>query len=594
MAIYEGGIVLHMIYNIDTSLISNATLQNWERLSNFNSSKLMSRANKKLSRKRILPTEYVNNQENLVEIVKILDISDKNNYCIEDVIYSLAINLLKKNEILDKVHVKKVLEFYSYKVQTELLTISLPDDESDFLGLVYQSLLGEGQKNIEGSYYTPLKICKEMVRELDFSKEQTFFDPCCGSGAFLLALENVNPKQIYASDKDSIAVFIAKVNLLLKFKDYEFLPQVICCDYLADDIFSMDNTFLQRNYDYIITNPPWGAKNNSKTYSSCIKSRETFSLFFEKAYYQLKKDGIIRFLFPEAVLNVKTHTDIRKFILENGSLEKITYYSDRFSSVTSNVIDILMKKCEPVSKITVKKNNKEFSIEKDSFYTTENRVFNIIMDNDNEIINKVRNKGNQTLSKSIWALGIVTGDNKSKLKNHLDEGYEAIYTGKEIIPFRLTPEKNYILYDRKAFQQVAKDEYYRAPEKLVYKFISNKLVFAYDNTGSLFLNSANILIPNIAGMSIKTVLAFLNSEIYQYLYLVLFSELKVLKGNLCELLFPIITEEQNNVISAYSEYIINGNDLFIEKLNDVIYNIFEINDKERKYVKEVINGTFNR
>lgn len=583
-----------MDYNIDLALISNATLQNWNRLSNFNSSKLLSRANKKLSKKQILPIEYIDTPKNIAEIVKIIDITEKNNFSIEDVIYSLAINLLDRNKLLDKVHVKRVLEYYSYKAHMELLTISLPSDESDFLGLVYQSFLSEGQKNIEGSYYTPSKICKEMVRELDFSNEQTFFDPCCGSGAFLLALENVDPKQLYAIDKDPIAVFITKINLLLKFKAFEFSPQVICCDYLEDDFFSMDNPYLIKNYDYIITNPPWGAKNKSITYSSCIESSETFSLFFEKAYHQLKEEGIIRFLFPESILNVKTHSDIRKFILKNGSMEKITYHSDHFSGVTTNVIDIMLKKCVPVSKIIVKKNDKEFSLKRDSFYITKNRVFNIIMDEDNEIIKKVRKKGNETLSNSVWALGIVTGDNKTKLKNHLEEGYEAIYTGKEILPFRLKPEKNYVLYDRNTFQQVAKDEYYRAPEKLVYKFISNKLVFAYDNTGSLFLNSANILIPKISGMSIKTVLAFLNSDIYQYLYLVLFSEIKVLKGNLCELPFPIITEEQDNIIASYSDYIIKGNDFYIKKLNDVIYNIFEVNDKERKYITEVINGTFNR
>lgn len=40
-------------------------------------------------------------------------------------------------------------------------------------------------------------------------------------------------------------------------------------------------------------------------------------------------------------------------------------------------------------------------------------------------------------------------------------------------------------------------------------------MFAYDDTSSLFLNSANILIPNIPGMSTKTVLAFLNSSLYR-------------------------------------------------------------------------------
>lgn len=123
---------------------------------------------------------------------------------------------------------------------------------------------------------------------------------------------------------------------------------------------------------------------------------------------------------------------------------------------------------------------------------------------------------------------------------------------------------------------MAKEKYYRAKEKLVYKFISNKLVFAYDNTASLFLNSANILIPQIPNMSIKTVLGFLNSELYQYLYCTLFSEIKILKGNLIELPFIGITQEQDNLISSYVQNILNGNDNYIINVQEEIYKLFRL------------------
>lgn len=90
------------------------------------------------------------------------------------------------------------------------------------------------------------------------------------------------------------------------------------------------------------------------------------------------------------------------------------------------------------------------------------------------------------------------------------------------------------------FQQVAPDLVYRAKEKLVYKFVSKNLVFAYDNQQRLFLNSANILIPKVQNHSIKTVLAFLNSKLFQYVYHTKFNELKVLKSNLLQLPFPLL------------------------------------------------------
>ena len=571
------------------TLISNATMRNWSRLDYSAASKLNSRANKKLSKKVIIPTEYFSNINNIEIVENILNLIRQLDLDIFDALYSLSINLLTKHNLIEKPHVQQTLsEYKKYRLSNELLDISLPDDEKDILGIIYQSLLSEGEKNITGTYYTTNSITINMTESLDFSHEETFFDPCCGSGAFLLALQNVKPTQIFGADINPIAVMIAKVNLLLKYVDAEFVPQVYCYDYL--DNYSINND----RYDYIVTNPPWGVTNIVKSLSNTIFSKESFSLFFEKAYHQLKEKGIVRFLFPESILNVKTHKDIREFILQNGDLQQIQYYSNTFNGVTTKIIDLLHKKSARTPFVFIKKKNATFSMPKTAFSHTQNTVFNILNEVDIAIVEKVKKIGIYNLADSIWALGVVTGDNKTKLKLNPQNGFEKIYTGKEIMPYRLKPAKNYIYYDRKQLQQVAKEEYYRAKEKLVYKFISNNLVFAYDNTASLFLNSANILIPQIPNMSIKTVLAFLNSELYQYLYCTLFSEIKILKGNLIELPFINITQEQDNLISSYVQNILNGDDNYIMKIQEEIYKLFDINNSQKKYIREKINGTFNK
>jgi hypothetical protein len=167
---------------------------------------------------------------------------------------------------------------------------------------------------------------------------------------------------------------------------------------------------------------------------------------------------------------------------------------------------------------------------------------------------------------------------------------EKIYTGKEIQPYRLKPAKNYILYDRNTLQQVAKEEIYRAPEKLVYKFISNQLVFAYDDSASLFLNSANILIPAIPSMSAKSVMAFLNSSLFQFMYKKLFGEVKILKGNLMELPFPEITEAENNHLTRLVDAVLNGDDSKMEAIEDLIDSIYGLNDNQITYIQRAIHG----
>ncbi|MGX3011657.1 TaqI-like C-terminal specificity domain-containing protein [Helicobacter sp. 23-1044] len=206
------------------------------------------------------------------------------------------------------------------------------------------------------------------------------------------------------------------------------------------------------------------------------------------------------------------------------------------------------------------------------------------------IIKKAKAQGKYSLSASIWALGIVTGDNKNALHKEQILGSEAIFTGKEIVPYRLQKAQNFIIYDRAKFQQVAKDEMYRASEKLVYKFISNKLVFAYNNSGALFLNSANILIPKIPNMSIKTALGFLNSELFAYLHTIMFGEIKILRGNLEQLPFPQITRSQDSKIASLVGKIIDGDNVCEMELQAKIYEIFGITDREQIYIKGVLNG----
>lgn len=576
---------------ITNTMLSKATVRNWSRLNYTKEGRLSSRANKRLSQKYITPSEYFSNCNNVTRIQDVVSIILKNRYSINDSIFSLAINLLSRENILYNSHVQRVLEEYKWKQCYNLLSVQLPLDELDVLGSVYQCLLNEGEKNTNGSYYTSSKITKNMTVDLDFSNGQTFLDPCCGSGAFLLALNNVKPNQIFGIDNDYIATFIAKINLLLKYKDNEFIPQIYTCDYLDDSIFSQLSD-IPNTFDYIITNPPWGAISN-KSYNAIISSNETFSLFFGKAYKQLKNSGKIRFLFPSSILNVKCHKDIRKFIIESKHLTRICFYNDGFSGVTTKFVDITLDKNVISNNVQVIKDEYTLSIPIESFSQTENMVINVLSSEDIKILEKVKSLGKYNLGQSDWALGVVTGDNKNKLKKNYSVGYEKIYTGKEILPYRLKTPTNYILYDRKQLQQVAKDKYYRAKEKLVYKFISNKLVFAYDDSGSLFLNSANILIPNIPNMSVKTVLAFLNSELYQYMYIVLFSEIKVLKGNLIELPFPQISSEKDKILRKLIQDVIDGDDSKTNLIQDEIYKIYNISIEQKNYIKEFLYGTFN-
>lgn len=570
-------------------VISEATSRNWKRLHSNGSGRLMSRANKQLSTKTIVPVEYFSNKDNIAGIQRFVNFCKEQNYKVEEVIYSVGVKLLKEAGILEKPHVAAAL-----KPLTPLMALKplvpppLPADEHDLLGLLYQCFLLEGEKNRKGSYYTPSDVARNMTKHLDFSNGQTFFDPCCGSGAFIMALENASPNQIFACDNDPIAVMIAKINLLLKFTEEEFEPQIYCCDYL--NAINAPKALKALKASYIISNPPWGAAIFDEK-GNPISTRESFSFFFEKAFNQLVDGGTIRFLLPESVLNVKTHRNFRKFLLENTDIQSITLYNGSFSGVQTKYIDIAVCHSEPrrgeepaKRYVNVNESGSSRLVSEDAFYLTKNLNFNLLSNSDLEKVKKILSKGKYTLKESIWGLGIVTGDNKKHLKPKQGRGMEPIYTGKEIEAYTLKQPRYFVKYKRADYQQVAKDEIYRAEEKLVYKFISKNLVFAYDGSGSLFLNSANILIPRIPGMSVKTVLAFLNSETFKFLYKSLFGEIKILKGNLMELPFPEISEETDKRLTQLVDEVLKGNKEAMEVIDNEVDALFNVISTERNEV----------
>ena len=190
------------------------------------------------------------------------------------------------------------------------------------------------------------------------------------------------------------------------------------------------------------------------------------------------------------------------------------------------------------------------------------------------------------LSHSLWALGIVTGDNKNKVKKEKAEGLEPVYAGKQVAPFKLQDESSYILFEPENFQQCAKEDFFRAPEKLIYRFIAKYPVVAYDDKQCLCLNSANILIPQLDTVSVKSVAALLNSTLYHYYYSLKYSDIKVLKGNLQELPFPRLTKKQDEGLSALvSDIQSNSFSLAYQQLLDkTVYSIFGITAKEQKHI----------
>ena len=584
---------------MEEHFVSTATMTNWQRLNVSEAEvkfRLSKRANKRFSTKKFIPVEYFVNKKNVVFVETILDYVKVNSLNTKAVIYNVALNLLNRMNIIhinnsnniftNNTFLSEILNDFSQSVDDYLISIPIPLEEFDFLGVLYQSLLNEGVKNCKGSYYTPTYLLQDFMQNLNFDTK--FLDPCCGTGSFLLAAEDKidNPNYIYGVDSDEIACFIAKINLIIKYRNFEFKPNIYNTDFLLDCGDLEDERF-----DVIATNPPWGAKTDNmynKIYPE-ILSGESYSYFIVRSEHFLKKTGRCVFLLPESILNVSVHKDVRKFILNKFYIDSIRVFGRLFAGVLTNSVFLILNKEKLSDLIKIVSKDKTIFVHQDIYFNDVNCNFALISDDDAALMNRLYSVKYTTLNNSSWALGIVTGNNKKHILTSYESGSEKIYTGKNISKYFLSQADKFIKYDRENFQQVAADNLYKADEKLVYKFISKKLVFAYDNSSSLVLNSANVLIPNVETHSIKTVLAFLNSELFEYLYSKQFSELKVLKSNLQQLPFPILSLEQKRALeSQVNLYLEDRNVLHLNKIDDMIYEIFKCTNQEISYIKNSI------
>ena len=103
--------------------------------------------------------------------------------------------------------------------------------------------------------------------------------------------------------------------------------------------------------------------------------------------------------------------------------------------------------------------------------------------------------------------------------------------------------------------------------KIVYKFISNKIISSVDYSGVLTLNSANFFIPESNGLSYEYISAILNSELLNRIHKNKNgSPLKVLKQHLKELPIFIFSQKIQDIITNnYKNGLHSENNLIIEK-----------------------------
>lgn len=438
------------------------------------------------------------------------------------------------------------------------------EKNEDLLGCLYLSLSSMSARRAGGVYYTPRRVVSRLTETLGdgdmLGDGISYYDPCCGTGNFLISLPGiVSWDHLSGSDIDRLAVILCRINLFLR--DPETPPRELqrrftVADYLADARSGIGFSLIHPGEPLcVIGNPPWGIRMTpaeklalNRIFHCAIQNNcESFALFLEKSIRNARTGDFISFVLPESLLNVAAHLEIRKIIAACCSVRSCVRLGNQFDGVSCPSIILTLRREEDAGNRDPKILRcrgalihipgvppREFVIDSDRIFQGE---LDLLLDNQEyALLRRIMSCPDTVSLKdgADWALGIVTGDNKGKLKpERTRKTEEPVLRGLNIDRYRINMKNvSYIEFRREELQQAAKEEYYRADEKLLYRFINRDLIFAWDSRRMLPLNSANVVIPRIPGMSVRYVLMLLNSRVARFVFQKKFASAKVLRSHL--------------------------------------------------------------
>ena len=215
------------------------------------------------------------------------------------------------------------------KIVQRLSTLSLLDAESDVKGDAFEYFLKHSITvgNDLGEYFTPRHIVKLIVELVTPLYGETVYDPCCGTGGFLIEAfkhiaQKVRPSSetrrileketIYGRELTGTAQ-IAKMNMILAGDGHTNIHQKDTLQFPVKD-----------QYDVVLTNFPFSQETDySHLYG--FDTEDANPAFLKHVIDACNDGGRIGVVVPEGLLFRETqqYVNVRKFLVDNCAIEAV-------------------------------------------------------------------------------------------------------------------------------------------------------------------------------------------------------------------------------------------------------------------------------
>ena len=206
---------------------------------------------------------------------------------------------------------------------------NLLDTNSDIKGDAFEYFLKNSISvgNDLGEYFTPRHLVKLMVELLDLKFEETIYDPCCGTGGFLIeAFKNIKnkckntKKNITLLENDTVfgreistTSRIAKMNMIIMGDGHNNIEQKDSLEFPV-----------KGKYDVVLTNFAFSQKTDYGSFYG-FDGTDANPIFLKHIFDSLDKDGRCAVVVPEGILfdTKKEYVKIRKLLLTKSNVEAI-------------------------------------------------------------------------------------------------------------------------------------------------------------------------------------------------------------------------------------------------------------------------------
>jgi type I restriction-modification system DNA methylase subunit len=231
---------------------------------------------------------------------------------------------------------------------------------NDILGKFYEKFLkyGNGAKEI-GIVLTPRHVTEFAVNVIDVGPTDYIFDPCCGTGGFLVSafdhirniatstqLDEFKNYHMFGIEQDDEVVALALVNMIFRGDGRNNMSEGNCFQKNIEKVV-VDGGFSSGKYEKrdgkaptspvitkVLMNPPFALK----------KGDEKERNFISYAMSQMQSGGVLFAIVPISVMLERSGVTWRKELLKHNTLlSVVTFPEDLFYPVSVGTVGVFIK-----------------------------------------------------------------------------------------------------------------------------------------------------------------------------------------------------------------------------------------------------------